>query len=477
VGELHVRATTDAPADTGADTLAIGHFEGEGVPHDVPGGELTRLIESGEARAAPRRLALTHVDGRRVLLVGLGAREAFDPEGARVAAALALGRARELGARILCWELPHRVSDAHAAAFVEGTLLAAHEPRPSADGVEALVLSAHHDASVPVERGRIVARAANRARALADRPPNDLTPAALAAHAEALAAEHPALSVEVLDREGIEAAGMGAFAAVARGSHVAPRLITLRHDPPGAAAPRLGLVGKGVTFDAGGLSIKPALRMREMKYDMAGGAAVLEATGAIAALGLPLPLVTVVGAAENLPSGHALRPADVVTAMDGTTIEIVNTDAEGRLVLADCLAHAAARGAERLVDIATLTGTIVTALGSTYAGLVGSDDALCDAVTAAGAAAGEPVWRLPLHPDYAELLRSRVADVANASEARKAGPLVAASFLARFTTGLPWAHLDILGVAWDSGRPYAPVGGSGWGVRLLVELARKLAGS
>jgi leucyl aminopeptidase len=237
----------------------------------------------------------------------------------------------------------------------------------------------------------------------------------------------------------------------------------------------LGLVGKAVTFDTGGISIKPANKMFEMKFDMSGGAAVLGAVEAIGRLKLPVRLVAVVGATENMPSGRAMRPGDVVTASNGVTIEIINTDAEGRLVLADCLAHAVREGAERLVDIATLTGAIITALGNTHAGIVGDDDDWVAAVTAAGAATGELVWRLPLHPDYAKALESETADIMNINESRKAGSIVAAQFLKRFTDDVPWAHLDIAGTAWGAGKPYTPKGGSGFGVRLFVALARSLS--
>jgi leucyl aminopeptidase len=234
-------------------------------------------------------------------------------------------------------------------------------------------------------------------------------------------------------------------------------------------------VGKAVTFDTGGISLKPSSKMHEMKFDMSGGAAVIEAMGAIARLGLPVEVVGVVGATENMPSGHAMRPGDIVTASDGTTIEINNTDAEGRLVLADCLVHARDLGAERLVDIATLTGAIVTALGSTYAGLMATDDEWAHTVEAAGTASGEALWRLPLHPEYAELVKGRYADIANAVEARKAGSITAAEFLKRFAGDVPWAHVDMAGTGWDGGRAYAATGGSGFGVRLLVQVARSLA--
>jgi len=229
-----------------------------------------------------------------------------------------------------------------------------------------------------------------------------------------------------------------------------------------------------VTFDSGGYSIKPAARMHEMKFDMCGGAAVLEATGAIAELGLPVRVVSVIGAAENMVSDRAVRPGDIVRAKAGITIEVNNTDAEGRLVLADCLTHARDQGAERLIDLATLTGGIVLTFGPVHAGLLGNDDAWCEQVTAAGQATGERVWRLPLDPAYDDLIKGRYADLINSSEGRKAQPITAAALLARFAGEVPWAHLDIAGVADSLGRPYADAGASGWGVRLLLELARGL---
>jgi leucyl aminopeptidase len=465
---MRVRSTTEAPGDTGADTIAVGVFEDEPIAHDVEG-VLQGLVDSGEARQALRKVAVVHAGGRRYLLAGLGSRDGFDDEAARVAAATVVGRAKELGTRTLCWEIPHHVE---TPGFVEGTVLAAYEYREFKQSddpqIEELVISAHHDTSVEVGEAAIAAEATNAARDLQNAPANAMTPRALAGRARAL----EGVTVDVWGRAEIEEAGMGAFAGVARGSHEEPQLITVRYDPPGVTGPLLGFVGKGVTFDSGGISIKPGAKMSEMKFDMSGAAAVLEATGAIARLGLPVRLVTVIGATENLPSGHALKPGDIVRAKTGTSIEIINTDAEGRLVLADCLAHAIEQGAERLVDVATLTGAIVTTFGSTYAGLVGTDDEWCAQVEAAGRRSGELAWRLPLHREYAELIKGRYADIANAVEARKAGSITAAEFLKRFTGDVPWAHLDIAGVAFENGRPYAPKGGSGFGVRLLIELAR-----
>jgi leucyl aminopeptidase len=475
-------STTALPADTDADTVVLGILEGEGIAHDVDG-VLQGILDAGEAKAKHRHLAVAHAGGKRWVLVGLGARAELDGERVRIAAASALGRARELGARRLCWEVPHKVGPEIATAIVEGTLLTAYRyerfktppPDERAD-VDALIVSAHHDLSDVVAEADVVTRAVNAARDLQNAPPNELAPRHLADAARALG-ELDGITVEVEGRKAIEQRGMGAFAAVGRGAHEEPALITLRYEPAGrdATGPVLGLVGKAVTFDTGGISIKPANKMFEMKFDMSGGAAVLGAVEAIARLALPVRVVAVVGATENMPSGRAMRPGDVVRAANGVTIEIINTDAEGRLVLADCLAHAVSEGAERLVDIATLTGSIITALGHAHAGIVGDDDEWVARVTAAGAATGERVWRLPLHPDYAKALESETADLMNVNETRKAGSVVAAAFLHRFTGDVPWAHLDIAGTAWGAGRPYTPKGGSGFGVRLLVELARSLA--
>jgi leucyl aminopeptidase len=303
-----------------------------------------------------------------------------------------------------------------------------------------------------------------------------MTPTRLAERARELASGIDGLEAEVQGRWQIQERGMGAFSAVAQGSYEEPALITLRYAGPGASGPKLGFVGKAVTFDTGGISIKPSAKMQEMKFDMSGGATVLEATGAIARLGLPVSLVSVVGATENMPSGRSVKPGDIVRAVNGTTIEVNNTDAEGRLVLADCLAHALDLGAERLVDMATLTGAIIVALGSTYAGVMANDDAWAEQVIGAGERTGEPLWRLPLHEQYAELVKGQFADLTNAPEARKAGSIVGAEFLQRFVGDAPWAHVDIAGTAWDLGRTYAAKGGSGFGVRLLVALARELAG-
>jgi leucyl aminopeptidase len=482
---MRASATTASPLETGADTVAVGVFVGEDVAHDLEGDVLQGLLERDEARRTFKHLAVAHGEGKRWILVGLGERDRFDAERARVAAATVVGRARELAASTLCWEVPHRVEDEVVGGLVEGTLLGAYRFRQfkteaagwqeSAE-LDELLVSAHHDVAAPVARAAVLAAAVNAARDLQNTPANHLTPSALARRAEQLAGRSASLIADVEGREGIVERGMGAFAAVAQGTEEEPALITLRHEGAGPGEPVvLGLVGKAVTFDSGGISLKPGAKMQEMKFDMSGGAAVLEAMGAIAALELPVNVVAVVGATENLPSGRAVKPGDVVTTKAELTVEVNNTDAEGRLVLADCLAHARELGAERLVDVATLTGAILVALGSTYAGLFSNDDAWAAQVEAAASASGDRVWRLPLDEEYAAMVKGATADLTNAVEGRKAGSITAAEFLRRFAGDVPWAHVDIAGTAWDTGRAYAAKGGNGMGVRLLVALAESLA--
>jgi leucyl aminopeptidase len=495
---VNVSWTADPPEATEADTVVVGLFEGE-EPRADAGGRVPdpvgELLASGEAQRSFKALALTHAEGKRWLTVGLGARKDFTPERARVAAALARERTREISTRVLCWEVPAAgggddASAAVAGALVEGTILTdysfdLHKSKSAKAGgregdskpkhLDGLIVSGGGPVESAVADAAIVAAAVNAARDLQNRPGNDLTPTALADYARALGEEIDGLQVEVEGRAGIEGLGMGAFAAVAQGSEQDPALIVLKYEGPptrDAKGPLLGFVGKAVTFDSGGISLKPGPKMAEMKFDMSGGAAVIEAVAAIARLRLPVKLLAVVGATENLPDGRAVKPGDIVTAKNGKTIEINNTDAEGRLVLADCLCHAVSLGAERIVDLATLTGAVIVALGSTYAGVMSNDEELTEHLAAAGERTGEILWRLPLHPEYDELVAGKYADLDNAPEARKAGTIMGASFLQNFVSETPWAHLDIAGSAWDLSRAYVGKGASGYGVRLLVELAR-----
>jgi leucyl aminopeptidase len=477
---VEVTATTQSPFETDADTIAIGVFEDEGVAHDLPGDQLMALLDSGEAQRKFKRLAVTHSQGRRIILVGLGDRTKFDGERARVAAGIVQARAAELSTKTLCWEVPHHVGDEVVAGLVHGTALRAYrfdrykkaeDPNP----FERLILSAHHDVSETVRAAEIIARAQNRARDLGNTPANDLPPSALADYAAELASRH-GIEATILDEDAIRELGMGAFASVAQGSAQSARLIRLDYEGPRASEiPRLGLIGKAVTFDSGGLSLKPAASMYDMKFDMCGGAAVIETVAALAELQAPVRVMGVVGATENLPGPSAVKPGDIVRAMDGTTIEINNTDAEGRLVLSDCITYALREGCERLVDIATLTGAVVTALGRTYAGLMSNDDDWARTVETSGSDTGELLWRLPLHDDYAQMVKGRYAELTNLTERREASSITAAELLHHFAGDVPWAHLDIAGTAWDVRKPYLGREATGFGVRLMVEIARRLA--
>lgn len=473
---MHVEATTASPLATDADTIAVGCFEHEELLEDPSEGALARLLSSGEAGGERGRVAVTHGLDRRFILVGLGPRATFDSESARVAAAAVHGRALELRTATLCWRLPDQGSDQIGAAVVEGTLLSGYrflryKPQESSWRIERLLISAPRDCSDAVRASTVVVRAQNRARDLVNTPANDLSPAALATYSQELAERH-GFHATVLDEREIRELGMGAFAAVAQGSEREARLIRLEYDGSGEAEqPRLALVGKAVTFDSGGLSLKSAGTMHEMKFDMGGGAAVIESIAALAELGAPVRVLGVVGATENLPSGRATRPGDIVRALDGTTIEIKNTDAEGRLVLADCLVYARREGCEAIVDIATLTGGVVIALGSTYAGLMSNDRSFGEYVAACGTGSGELVWPLPLHPEYEAMIKGRHAQLNNMTERREATPITAAELLHHFAGELRWAHVDIAGVAWDVRRPYFDGGATGFGVRLLVQAA------
>ena len=468
----------------------VGLPDGEELPGalaDVPG--------SGDVRTAFKKTTLLRPPGGgRFLVIGLGKPDELDAERLRVAAALAVRAAGTLEARSIGWAIPagspHVPLSQATSAIVEGTVLASYrfdrflhrEPEdPEPPRLERLVLVTPEDA----ERGeleaearfaRVAADAANRARELQDLPANVVTPTYLAERALEIAVALEAVEAEVLDRARISELAMGGLEAVSKGSAEEPALIVLRYSGGAEGAAPVGLVGKAVTFDTGGISIKPSLKMEEMKMDMSGGAAVLESMAAIAELGLPLNVVAVIPATENMPSGTATRPGDIITQLNGKTVEVNNTDAEGRLILADALTYCARElKAERILDLATLTGAVVVALGSTYAALISNDEAWAEAVRAAGESTGELAWRLPLHPEYKELTKGKVADLTNASAKRKAGTIYAGSFLEEFVDGRPWAHLDIAGTAWDTDREYVGSGPTGFGVRLVVSLARALA--
>ncbi len=444
------------------------------------------LFRPGEPTDLRARLDETLATGETVRDGGeirVGAGELVDADALRAAAACAARTLRRTGGTI-AWAvddaLPIPVEE-QVRALVEGTAYGAYDPGLFKRGYDEhpqvdLVLEASDDLRDLAERQATVMRHVDGARDLSNRPPNDLTPVALAEHAKSYAGG--SLTVESHGREWILAQGMGAFAAVAAGSGAEPQLIVMRYDPPGAGDVTLGLVGKAITFDSGGISLKVALRMQDMKGDMSGGAAVVEATAAIAELGLPVRLLTVVAATENLQDGRAYRPGDILRASNGKTIEIINTDAEGRLVLADALHYARSNGATHVADFATLTGAMSVALGDLYAGWFCNDDAFAAEIDAAAKTSGDLAWRFPLHRRYRRYVDSDFADMKNASEFREAGAVLAAEFLREFAGDGPWAHFDIAGPAYIQRRrpDYAlDQGGTGYGVRLAVELAERLA--
>jgi leucyl aminopeptidase len=474
---VRVEVSPIQPTETDADLLAVGLYEGQEIPADLAGAP-----GAGDAKADFQKLTLLRPERpARVLVVGLGDRDDSGAEQIRIAAAVAAKEAAKLDTTSLAWLPPESDDDeATAEALVTGTILAAYrfdrflstDPKdPPPPRIEALTLLAQAGVSAAAEAARVCAEAQNRARDLQSLPSNVATPSFLGRRAREIASHHPGVSTEVLGRDEIAAKEMGGLVAVSQGTEEEPKLIVLRYEG-GGSGPTLGFVGKGVTFDTGGISLKPSASMHEMKMDMSGAAAVLEAVGAIAELGLALNLIAVVPSTENMPSGTAIKPGDIVTQYNGKTVEVNNTDAEGRLILADALAYAVELGAERIVDMATLTGAVLVALGSTYAAVISNDDDLSAAIGQAGETTGELVWRLPLHPEYKELTKGTVADLTNASAKRKAGTIYAGSFLEEFVGKTPWAHVDIAGTAWDVGRPYTGNGASGFGVRLLVELAR-----
>jgi leucyl aminopeptidase len=408
----------------------------------------------------------------------VGAVEPLDGDVLRSAAAAAARALRAEGGTI-AWRAD---DDRQARAIVEGTAYGAYDPglfkRGYADRPElTLALNAPAALHDLARRQALVARHIDAARDLANRPPNDLTPPGLAAYARSL--DHPALTVEAYGRDWIESQGMGALAAVGQSSRHDPQLIVLRYEPEDAVADvTLGLVGKAITFDSGGVSLKPPLRMQDMKGDMAGGAAVIEGAAAIAELGLPVRVLAVVASSENLQGGAAFKPGDILRASNGKTIEVINTDAEGRLVLADALHYAREQGATHVIDFATLTGAMALALGDLIAGWFANDEDWAARIDAATRTSGDLGWRFPLHPRYRRYIDSNFADMKNASELREGSPVLAAMFLQEFAGEGPWAHVDMAGPGFIQRRrpDYAlDEGGTGYGVRLIVELAQSFA--
>jgi leucyl aminopeptidase len=465
-----------------ADAVAVVLFEEEAAPAELKFATawLDELRASGEFAGKADELAVLHqppgLHAKRLAVVGGGKRSAFDSAALRKSAGAVVRALKGKGVKRLAWWL----NSGDAEAAVEGALLGNFEPdhyktSNAAKSIEAFyVASPTNGAELDgaFERGRILAECQNFTRDLVNEPGNRMTPTTLADRARAMAAEC-GLECEVLDQDRMAQLGMGSLLGVSQGSAEPPALIVVRYRP--AAAPKssdhLGLVGKGVTFDTGGVSIKPADGMEKMKYDMAGGAAVLGAMRAIAHLKPAIPVTALVPAVENMVGSRAQRPGDIVKSLAGKTIEVLNTDAEGRLILIDAITYAKRLGCTHLVDAATLTGAIVVALGHVNIGAFTNNEEFLGRVMAAARTEGEKMWHMPLDDDYKELLKSAFADLANIG-GRWGGAISAAWFLKEFAEDTPWVHLDIAGTAWlDEAKPYMAKGPSGVCVRTFVKLA------
>jgi leucyl aminopeptidase len=501
---MEVRVQAGKIGEITADAIAVNLFQGVKEPGGAAGaidaalgGAITRLIATGDFTGKLNETAVLYptlaggVLASRVIVVGLGKRDDFSLDRARQVSATAARKARDLAARSLATIVhgagvgglnPRQASQ----ALVEGAILGVHrfeelKTPPKDDGdrraLDEVIVVDFDAQKVPeigagVARGRILAESARLARDLVTQPANILTPRALADAAQRIA-EEAGLRFEALEPEQIAELEMGALLGVAQGADEPARFIILEHAPTGMAEqPPVVLCGKAITFDSGGISIKPSEGMWEMKSDMGGGAAVIGAMRAIGLLGVPHRVLGLVPATENMPSGRAFRPGDVLRAMDGQTIEIISTDAEGRLVLADALAYARRYNPVAMVDVATLTGGVITALGHGAAGVMGNDPDVIARLRLAADTSGEKVWELPLWDDeYKRSIRSDIADMKN-SGSRAASAIAGGMFLKQFAKKVPWAHLDIAGMAWATeDRPYLPKGATGFGVRLLTEFA------
>jgi leucyl aminopeptidase len=483
-----------SPSDVETDVIAVPIFDGDDPAADLreldaaTGSALMRALESREVQGRPYEILITPVlngwRAGRIAFIGAGKRSEFTTDRLRRVATVAALQARQRRVQKLAWlnrgDIPLPLAVQAAAeglalsAFSSDRYKSGERGAPALDELLILAGGKEEDRSVleaAVERGRILGESSNLARDLSNEPANVLTPSAFADRASDICGS-AGVAIEVLGEREIGELGMGLLLGVARGSAEPARVIVMRHSPAGAPnTPVLGLVGKGVTFDTGGISIKPADGMERMKDDMAGGAAVICAMRAIALLNAPINVIGIVPATENMPGGRAVKPGDVLTSASGKTVEVINTDAEGRLILADGLWYAQELGATHLVDVATLTGAAVVALGKVASALFGQPDEWVEVVRRTALAAGDRCWPMPLYDEYADQLRSEVADLLNTG-GRPAGACTAAMFLKEFAGGLPWVHLDVAGTAWsDEAKPWQPKGPSGVAVRTLAELA------
>jgi len=486
-----------SPDKVQCDCIAIGVFDSRKLSTPAQKldksacGHLTGILRRGDMEGKAGTMLLLHgtpgIAAERVLLVGLGKEVEFGEKAYREAVATTVQALKNTGSEDVLITLSElSVAKRNTAWMVRQGVLAAHgtlyrpdqlkskkdNDKPALAAIAFAVAGKDSkSASAALAQGEAIAQGMNLTRELGNLPANICTPTYLAQQAQKLAKQFK-LKCTVLERAGMEKLGMGSLLSVAHGSHQPPRFIVLEYRGGKAKAKPVVLVGKGVTFDTGGISLKPGAEMDEMKYDMSGAASVLGTFHALATMKLPLNVVGLIPATENMPGGAATRPGDIVTSMSGQTIEILNTDAEGRLILCDALTYAERFEPDCVVDIATLTGACVIALGAVASGLMANDDALAEALLEAGHTSGDRAWQLPLWEDYQEMLKSNFADIPNISGGRAAGTITAACFLARFTKKYRWAHLDIAGTAWRSG---ASKGSTGRPVPLLAHFLLKRA--
>jgi leucyl aminopeptidase len=481
---MELKLVRSKASDLDADVVVV--LEWEGSPRPELEKLLAALYASGEIKGKRLEFTLLHnlngYQARRVLIAGAGKREKFDAAALRKLAGAAVRFLSGKGIAALAFALDDDLSaPEHVTAIVEGAILGAWEPdylktdkeEKNKPITSVMIVTRSEDPALgaALEKGRIIAEAANLTRDIAVEPPNLLTPLALADRARRMAAEC-GLSFEVLDQDRMRQLGMGALLGVAQGSAAPPALIVMRYTPEKSTSnDHLGIVGKGVTFDTGGISIKPSEGMEKMKYDMAGGAAVIGAMQAIARLKPPVAVTGIVPAVENMPGSRAQRPGDIVTSLSGKTIEVLNTDAEGRLILADAITYAKQLGCTHLIDTATLTGAIVVALGHTSSGVFSNNDDLLARWMTASKEAGERMWHMPLDDEYREQLKTVYADIQNIGT-RWGGACTAAMFLKEFAGDTPWVHVDVAGTAWlDDAQPFLAKGPTGIPLGSFVNLA------
>lgn len=480
---MQIKLETQPVEAIEADVVAILAFEGK---KDERFG-LGELFDAGEISGKSFETTLVHhapgLRVRRLLVVGGGKPEKFNAAELRKAAGAALRFLKSKSIKNFSFFLEQDLSSAeYVCAAVEGAILGDFETdryktkkedgKVEVESFTVAVASAAPGLEDALRRGRIIAESQNLTRELANEPSNRLTPLLLAERARQVASEE-GLEIEVLDQDRMKQLGMGALLGVAQGSAEPPVLIVLRYKPdaPPQDGTHLGLVGKGVTFDSGGISIKPSEGMEKMKYDMSGGAAVIGAMRALARLKPPIPVTGLIPAVENMPGARAQRPGDIVTSLSGKTIEVINTDAEGRLILVDAITYAQRLGCTHLVDAATLTGAIVVALGHMNVGVFTNDESLLDRVMHAANAEGEKMWHMPLDDEYKDYLKSVFADIPNVG-GRWGGAITAALFLKEFADPTPWVHLDIAGTAWlEEAKPFLAKGPTGIPVRTFVHMA------